>query len=288
MGAASSSSTAGTSWAAPGGSSAGWPRSAPGSAAPNRAGAWRRGRCPHHDRLGARQRCAGVWDVTVAADMCRRSDYDTKDERWEVTGTRGFARVNRCTAGGSSSRASRSSPTASCSPTTPSTTTGRAASRRRGGTGCVGCAPARACRGGGPRGGRRAAFRACRLRQRPRRRCRGRPYVHRRLMWHATTGRTGRYPHEVTPRRRHWRLRVGPWAMIEGAPDTARQSPESVLHYSSTTRRRTRSSWQACFRSRCSMRTRPRRRRGRDPTGAASRVRRLRGPAAICRSRCGP
>ena len=42
----------------------------------------------------------GVWDVTLAVDMHLRSDYYTNDERWEVTGRRGFARVNRCTARG--------------------------------------------------------------------------------------------------------------------------------------------------------------------------------------------
>ena len=42
----------------------------------------------------------GVWDVTLAPDMYLRSDYYTNDERWEVTGTRGFARVNRCTGRG--------------------------------------------------------------------------------------------------------------------------------------------------------------------------------------------
>jgi predicted dehydrogenase len=42
----------------------------------------------------------GVWDITLAIDMYLRSDYYTNDERWEVTGRRGFARVNRCTARG--------------------------------------------------------------------------------------------------------------------------------------------------------------------------------------------
>jgi predicted dehydrogenase len=41
-----------------------------------------------------------VWDITLAVDMYLRSDYFTNDERWEVTGRRGFARVNRCTARG--------------------------------------------------------------------------------------------------------------------------------------------------------------------------------------------
>jgi predicted dehydrogenase len=42
----------------------------------------------------------GVWDVTLAVDMFLRSDYYTNDERWEVTGRRGYARVNRCTGRG--------------------------------------------------------------------------------------------------------------------------------------------------------------------------------------------
>ena len=39
----------------------------------------------------------GVWDLTLAPDMYMKSDYYSGDERWEVTGRRGFARVNRCT-----------------------------------------------------------------------------------------------------------------------------------------------------------------------------------------------
>jgi predicted dehydrogenase len=42
----------------------------------------------------------GVWDITVAIDMYLRSDYYTNDERWEITGRRGYARVNRCTGRG--------------------------------------------------------------------------------------------------------------------------------------------------------------------------------------------
>jgi predicted dehydrogenase len=41
-----------------------------------------------------------VWDITLAIDMYLRSDYYTNDERWEVTGRRGYARVNRCTGRG--------------------------------------------------------------------------------------------------------------------------------------------------------------------------------------------
>jgi len=42
----------------------------------------------------------GVWDITLAPDMYLRSDYYTNDERWEVTGSRGYSRVNRCTGRG--------------------------------------------------------------------------------------------------------------------------------------------------------------------------------------------
>jgi len=42
----------------------------------------------------------GVWDLTLAIDLYLRSDYYTNDERWEVTGRHGFARVNRCTGRG--------------------------------------------------------------------------------------------------------------------------------------------------------------------------------------------
>jgi predicted dehydrogenase len=42
----------------------------------------------------------GVWDITLASEMYLRSDYYTNDERWEVTGSRGYARVNRCTGRG--------------------------------------------------------------------------------------------------------------------------------------------------------------------------------------------
>jgi len=42
----------------------------------------------------------GVWDITIATDLYLRSDYYTNDERWEVTGRKGFARVNRCTGRG--------------------------------------------------------------------------------------------------------------------------------------------------------------------------------------------
>ncbi len=42
----------------------------------------------------------GVWDITLAPELYLRSDYYTNDERWEVTGRKGFARVNRCTGRG--------------------------------------------------------------------------------------------------------------------------------------------------------------------------------------------
>ena len=86
----------------------------------------------------------GVWDITLAPDLYLRSDYYTNDERWEVTGTKGYARVNRIMAAGSRSRASRCTATARCAAITRSTTTGRAASATRAATGCATCAPARA------------------------------------------------------------------------------------------------------------------------------------------------
>ncbi|MGA8725334.1 MAG: Gfo/Idh/MocA family oxidoreductase [Acidimicrobiales bacterium] len=42
----------------------------------------------------------GVWDITLAPEMYLRSDYYSNDERWEVTGRRGYSRVNRCTGRG--------------------------------------------------------------------------------------------------------------------------------------------------------------------------------------------
>lgn len=42
----------------------------------------------------------GVFDITFAPDMQMQSDYYTNDERFEVTGRKGFARVNHCTAHG--------------------------------------------------------------------------------------------------------------------------------------------------------------------------------------------
>ncbi len=42
----------------------------------------------------------GVWDITLAMNMYLRSDYYTNDERWEITGDKGYARVNRVTARG--------------------------------------------------------------------------------------------------------------------------------------------------------------------------------------------
>ena len=42
----------------------------------------------------------GVWDISIAPELYLRSDYYTNDERWEVTGRKGFARVNRCTGRG--------------------------------------------------------------------------------------------------------------------------------------------------------------------------------------------
>ena len=59
-----------------------------------------RDRCAHHHRVGARQRDPGRVGHHPGADMYLRSDYYTNDERWEVTGRRGYARVNRCTGRG--------------------------------------------------------------------------------------------------------------------------------------------------------------------------------------------
>ncbi len=42
----------------------------------------------------------GTWDVTFAPDMMMRSRYYSNDERFEVVGRRGWARVNQCTARG--------------------------------------------------------------------------------------------------------------------------------------------------------------------------------------------
>jgi predicted dehydrogenase len=42
----------------------------------------------------------GGWDITLGVDMYLRSDYYTNDERWEVTGRLGYARLNRCTGRG--------------------------------------------------------------------------------------------------------------------------------------------------------------------------------------------
>src|ERR1022692_3985323 len=42
----------------------------------------------------------GVFDLTLAPDTYMRSDYYSSDERFEVTGTRGFVRVNHCAAFG--------------------------------------------------------------------------------------------------------------------------------------------------------------------------------------------
>lgn len=39
----------------------------------------------------------GCWDATLAPEMTVRSDYYPTDERLEVTGTKGFVRVTRCT-----------------------------------------------------------------------------------------------------------------------------------------------------------------------------------------------
>jgi predicted dehydrogenase len=42
----------------------------------------------------------GVFEMTLAPDMVMKSDYYSNDERFEVTGKKGFVRVNHCTAHG--------------------------------------------------------------------------------------------------------------------------------------------------------------------------------------------
>lgn len=42
----------------------------------------------------------GVFDITLAPDTYMRSDYYSNDERFEVTGSKGWVRVNHCTAYG--------------------------------------------------------------------------------------------------------------------------------------------------------------------------------------------
>ena len=93
------STTAGTSSRPRCGCSARSARSGRGSAATEVARGCRRRRADdvawEHEN-GVR----GVWDATLAVDLYLRSDYYTNDERWEVTGAAGFARVNRCTGRG--------------------------------------------------------------------------------------------------------------------------------------------------------------------------------------------
>ena len=85
----------------------------------------------------------GVWDITLAPDLYLRSDYYTNDERWEVTGRKGYARVNRCTGRGIQQPSLEVYATARCAATMRSTTTGGAASGTPGATGCAGSTPAR-------------------------------------------------------------------------------------------------------------------------------------------------
>ena len=100
----------------------------------------------HHDRRGSTTNgIRGVWDITLATDMYLRSDYYTNDERWEVTGrTRLRARepLHRPRHPAAEPRGLRRRRDARR--TTPSTTTGPAASATRAATGCAGCTPARA------------------------------------------------------------------------------------------------------------------------------------------------
>ena len=91
----------------------------------------------------------GVWDITLAIDMYLRSDYYTNDERWEVTGRRGYARVNRCTGRGIQQPSLEVYADGEMrAVSTRSTTTGPAASATPAATGCAGSTPATArCRG---------------------------------------------------------------------------------------------------------------------------------------------
>ena len=93
----------------------------------------------------------GVWDITLAIDLYLRSDYYTNDERWEVTGRHGYARVNRCTGRGIQQPSLEVYADGEMRATTRSTTTGRAASATPAATGCAGCTPVRARCCGAPR-----------------------------------------------------------------------------------------------------------------------------------------
>jgi len=63
--------------------------------------------------------------------MYLRSDYYTNDERWEITGNRGYGRVNRCTGRGIQQPSLEIYAEVRCAPTTLSTTIGPAASAIR-------------------------------------------------------------------------------------------------------------------------------------------------------------
>ena len=59
-----------------------------------------RRRRPHDHRWNHTNGVRGVFDITLAPDTYMRSDYYSNDERFEVTGTKGWVRVNHCTAYG--------------------------------------------------------------------------------------------------------------------------------------------------------------------------------------------
>ena len=103
----------------------------------------RDGRAHHRSRGSTRTGCAACGTSRSPPTCYLRSDYYTNDERWEITGRRGYARVNRCTgrgiqqpslevyADGELTRVPR-----------PRRRLGAAASATPGATGCGGCTPA--------------------------------------------------------------------------------------------------------------------------------------------------
>ena len=94
----------------------------------------------------------GVWDITLAPDMYLRSDYYTNDERWEVTGRRGYARVNRCTGRGIQQPSLEVYADGEMRSYHALDDDWASSFRIPGGTGCAGCTPARVpCCGAGRR-----------------------------------------------------------------------------------------------------------------------------------------
>jgi predicted dehydrogenase len=86
----------------------------------------------------------GVFDLVLAPDTFMRSDYYSSDERFEVTGTRGFVRVNHCAAYGLEQQPSLEVyRDGVLRPITTSTTTGPPVSSARPSTTFGGCDTAR-------------------------------------------------------------------------------------------------------------------------------------------------